>query len=362
MKKHSLALAVAASVMASVAGAGEIADVNGVKYSIGGYVKVEGVFNRPDSDAALDASNSFNATARQSRINFATQREIEGHKIKTFIEGDFYGGQFNSGTTYNWRLRHAYLQVDNVTVGQTWSGVFFATAPMDAPQFNFWGLGLGTLGGNGGTIRPDLVLHYTSGPVRISIQDPVNAKAGYPDLVASYTQRFDGGSGFTVAATGRDVAVGDGSNTGDEDSKFGAGLSFAGKLGMGDLTLHGSVYTGKGVGVFSGFGVNGAYAPVKNADAEDGDLVSQMGFAAGLSYRLSDDLKAGVRMGRVSVDDAADSEMNVMNANLTYAYTKGLDIGVEFRKQDVDTLNNPTSFPNIRPKGKQLEIMAMYKF
>ena len=68
MKKHSLALAVAASVMASVAGAGEIADVNGVKYSIGGYVKVEGVFNRPDSDAALDASNSFNATARQSAV------------------------------------------------------------------------------------------------------------------------------------------------------------------------------------------------------------------------------------------------------------------------------------------------------
>ncbi|WP_221796133.1 hypothetical protein [Oceanobacter mangrovi] len=365
MKKHSLALAIASTILASAATAGEVATVNGVKYSVGGYIKVEGVFNRPDADAANSASNSFDATARQSRLNFATEREIEGHKIKTFIEGDFYGGQFTAGTTYNWRLRHAYLAVDNVTVGQTWSGAFFATAPMDANQINFWGPGLGTIGGNGGTIRPDLVLHYTSGPVRVSLQDPVNKKASYPDMVAAFTQRYEGGTGFTVAVTGRDVGQADGTNTSvDDESVFAAGASFAGKLGLGDVTLYGSAYTGKGLGVFTGIGVNGAYSGSKNADVEDGKLVSQTGYTAGVGYKISDKLDATIRMAHISVDDDADSELNSMNANLVYKYTKGLDIGVEFRKQDVDTLNTPAAapFPNLRPKGKQLEIMAMYKF
>ena len=362
MKKHSLALAVAASVLASAAGAGQIAEVDGVKYSVGGYIKVEGVFNRPDSDATPYLGNSFDATARQSRINFATEREVEGHKVKTFIEGDFYGGQFNAGTTYNWRLRHAYLAVDNVTVGQTWSGAFFATAPMDTPTINFWGLGHGTIAGNGGTIRPDLVLHYTSGPVRLSVQDPVNKQAAYPDLVAAYTQRFKGGSGYIVSAFARDVSLG--ATQSDRESDLGVGLSLVGKVGMGDLTLHGSVYGGKGVGVFSGQGVGGGYSPSTNTDAEDGELVSQKGFSVGATYKVTDKLKGIARYGKVTVDDTADTDFSAWNATAIYSYMPKLDLGIELRRQDADTLNTPTSapYPNLRPKGKQLEIMAMYKF
>ncbi|MDP2507129.1 MULTISPECIES: hypothetical protein [unclassified Oceanobacter] len=360
MKKHTLALAIASSVLASAASAGQVAEMNGVTYSVGGYIKAEGVFNRPDADAANDVSNSFDATARQSRLNFKTERVVDGHKITTFIEGDFYGGYFNS-STYDWRLRHAYMQIDKVTLGQTWSGAFFATAPMDAAQVNFWGPGLGTIGGNGGTIRPNLVMHYTSGPVRISLQDPVNTGAAFPDMVAAYTQRFEGGSGYTVAAVGRDVAQGDGSNNDDENSVFGGGFSFAGKLGMGDVTLYGSAYTGKGLGVYTGFGVAGAYGG-KNSDAEDGKLVQQTGYTAAVAYQVNEKTKATIRMAHIGVDDDADSELNAMNANVIYNYTKGLDLGVEFRKQDVGTLNNTSTFPNIRPKGKQLEVMAIYKF
>jgi hypothetical protein len=361
MKKHTLALAIASSVLASAAGAGQVAEMNGVKYSVGGYIKAEGVFNRPDADAANGVTNTFDATARQSRLNFKTEREVDGHKISTFIEGDFYGGYLNSGT-YNWRLRHAYMQIDKVTLGQTWSGAFFATAPMDAAQINFWGPGLGTIGGNGGTVRPNLVMHYTSGPIRISLQDPVNTGAGFPDMVAAYTQRFEGGSGFTVAAVGRDVAQGDGSNNDRENSVFGGGASFAGKLGLGDVTLYGSAYTGKGLGVFSGFGVNGAYGGPKNSDAQDGELVQQTGYTAAVAYKFDTKTTATIRMAHIGVDDTADSELNAMNANVIYNYTKGLDLGIEFRKQDVDTLNNTSTLPNLRPKGKQLEVMAIYKF
>lgn len=365
-KKHLLAAAVATAAVTPFVNANEIANINGTKISVGGYVKVEGTFNRPDSDAAFDADNSFIGQARQSRFYIKTEREVEGHKVKTYLESDFFGNSYQASSTSSYmRMRHAYLQVDNLTVGQTWSGQFFASALFDVEMINFWGLGVGTIAGTGATVRPQLVAHYTTSGFRFSLQDPIYSKAGYPDMVASYTKRFKGGSALNLALTGRDVQKG---ALEEDESAFGGGVSIAGKLGLGSSgSLHLSTYTGKGMGAYSGFAAGGAYNPgtIGTAEADDDNhLIKQSGFSAGYKVKLTPNLRTNLRYGKVTVDDDADTEIVMTNVNLIYTYFKGLDLGIEWRKQTLDTLNGPagTAFPNIRPKGKQIEIMAKYNF
>jgi hypothetical protein len=369
-KTYLLAAAVATAAATSYTNAAQIADINGTKISFGGYIKVEGTFNRPDSDAANDAEDSFIGQARQSRFNLKTEREVEGHKVKTFIEGDFFGNSYQASSTSSYfRMRHAYLAVDNLTVGQTWSGQFFNSALFDVKIINFWGLGVGTIAGTGATVRPQLVTHYTTKGFRFTLQDPIYQKASYPDMVVGYTKRTKSGHAFNIAWTGREVEKGykdSPSSTVETGSAFGAGFSAATKLKLGNGSFHLSGYTGKGMGAYSGIGVGGAYNPntIGALDSENNHLVEQTGFATGFSQRLTPKLVGNVRYGKVMVDDEAETEIAMTNVNLIYSYFKGLDLGIEWRKQDLDTLNGPagTAFPNIRPKGKQVEVMAMYKF
>ncbi|MDO6749757.1 hypothetical protein, partial [Gilvimarinus sp. 1_MG-2023] len=83
------------------------------------------------------------------------------------------------------------------------------------------------------------------------------------------------------------------------------------------VTLYGSAYTGKGLGVYTGFGVAGAYGG-KNSDAEDGKLVQQTGYTAAVAYQVNEKTKPTIRMAHIGVDDDADSELNAMNANVIY--------------------------------------------
>lgn len=347
---------------ASMANAVQIADVNGTTINLGGYVKAEGVFNRPDGNAAADSENSFMAGMRQSRLNLKIAKDIEGHKVSGLLEGDFYGNSTaDAGTAIYWRMRHAAIQVDNVMVGQFWNGQMLATAPLDPGMVNFWGAGVGTIAGNGATVRPQLLMHYTSDGLRLSLQDPVYTDAGYPDLVASYLFKAESGAAVSVAVTGRDTDTTP--DVDDSESKFGAGLSVSGKLPMGKSSLHLSGYSGKGLGAYSGVGVGGAYRGADLIDAEDGDLVSQTGFVTGVQHRFSSKLKGTVRYAKISVDDDAETELVMNNVNLVYTYLKGLDIGVEWRRQTLGTVSPANSdLQRTRPKGQQFEVMAMFKF
>lgn len=352
--KHANGVAVAAlvSLFSTSAFAFEVGDFNGTKFSVGGYIKAEGIFNRPDS-----GNNSFDSSARQSRINFKAARNVQGHKITGFLEGDFYGGNA-SGSTYDWRLRHAYIRVDNLTVGQTWNGQFLATAPFDAGMINFFAPGTGTIGGNGAVVRPDTVLHYETHGFRLSLQDPVYSDANLPDMVVSYTHRLSGGSGFNIAVTGREVDTTP-SVSSDDQSEFGAALSFASKWMLGPMdSLHLSAYGGKGAGVYAGYGYNGAKGAATSDVNAAGDLVEQKGFAIGYKHKFTDKLTGTLRYGQVNVDETAagvNDTFRMTDVNLIYSYLPGLDVGIEWRDQNA--ANHP-----LRPKGQQIEVMAMYKF
>lgn len=332
----------------------ELGEFNSTKFKVGGYVKVEGRLTDQDS-----GDDGFEGSARQSRINFSATREIEGHTVTGFVEGDFYGNSV-TGSPYDWRLRHAFIKVDNLTMGQTWNGQFFAVIPYDVPTLDFWNAGKGTVAGNGGVVRPDLVVHYATHGLRLSLQQPVNSEADYPDFVVNYAHKFDFGLDLSVAFAGRDVAKSNATNDSDE-SEFGAAAIFAGKYSLGSTSFHLNGYSGEGQGIYSGFGYGGAWNPVLNpvvdADA-NGNLIKTTGGAVGVSHSFSEKLRGAIRYAEIKADETepgVDDVLEMTNVNLVYTYLPDLDFGVEWRDQNFNT--HP-----IRPSGQQVEIMAMYKF
>jgi predicted porin len=348
---------------ASAANAITLAEADGTTVSLGGYIKAEAVFNRPDTNAAEGAENSFIAGMRQSRFNLNVARDVEGHRVSGFIEGDFYGNsKADEGTAVQWRMRHAVIQVDDLTIGQFWSGQMLATAPLDVEMLNFWGAGSGSIAGNGATVRPQLLVHYQRDGLRISVQDPVNLDATYPDLVASYRLKSESGAQLSVALTGRDVDL---TPADDDDgkSRLGLGASLAAKLPLGRTSLHLSGYTGKGMGAYSGVGVGGAYRGADRIDAEGEKLVRQDGFMVGVRHEFNDALRANVRFSKVMVNDKASTGMVSNNINLMYRYLPGLEFGMEWQRQTLGTVSPANSdWQRTRPKGQQLEVMTMFKF
>ena len=340
IKRLSLGVAILAS--AASAQAIEIVTKGDTKLSIGGYIKAEGMFNSPD-----EGDSEFQGNLRQSRINVKTTKTVEDKKLTGFIEGDFYGDYATGGS--NLRLRHAYVQLDDLTVGKTWNGQFLAVAPLSTEQIDFWGTGVGTISGGGSYIRPDLTLHYTHKGFRFSAQEPAYDNANLPDLVVSYKNslsNFD----YNVAVTARDVKNG-------EDSDTGVGVSLAGKLKVGDDSLHANVYSGDGMGAYSAICVGGPLGRTGgvDCDAEDGKLISQTGYSVGYKHQFTQKLRGNLRYGEVNVDDAADTSATVKSANLIYEYLPDLDVGIEWREQ------NKTTLPWM-PAGQQIEVMAKYTF
>ena len=359
--KNKVAQAVIVASLSSQGFAVELGDFNGTQFSVGGYLKAEGVFSNPDDD-----SSTFEGSARQSRINFTASRTEQGHKIRGFIEGDFWDNNTTSDSTYAYRLRHATITVDNLTVGQTWNGQFFANAPFDTEMINFWGLGIGTIACNGAVVRPDLVMHYATKDYRLTLQDPVYSDASYPDMVAAYTHRTQGGHAFNIAVTGRDVDTTP-SDSDDNESKFGAALSLAAKLNFGDTSLSVSGFTGKGAGVYAGWGYLGATGAsgVTEVDGQ-GDLVTLTGFSAGVGHKVSDTVRVNFRYGQVTSDEVSstmtDDTLKLTLANVIYTYLPGLEFGVELRDQNMANRPSTAVGSSARPAGQQVEVMAMYKF
>lgn len=348
-KRTNISLAVIAFVACTNAQAIELVTKGDTTLSVGGYVKAEGIFISPD-----DKDSTFEGSARESRINLKATTLVDDKKVTGFIEGDFYGNYtgYDSGSP-ELRLRHAYMQVDKITVGKTWSGQFFAVAPRLTEQLDFYGTGFGTVAGSGLYVRPDLTLHYANKGLRITAQDPISDDADLPDMVVSYSDDISN-FGYTLAATTREA------NTGidDElDTELGLGVSLAAKLTLGQGSLHGSVYTGEGMGVYSGVCTTGALNPgnTLSCDAENGELVSQTGFSVGYRHVFSPKLRGNMRYGEVNVDNEADTSIDIKSANLIYTYFPNLDIGVEWRDRSDTTLP-------WRQKGQEVEVMAKYTF
>ncbi len=344
MKKTSVAIA--AIVTSTHAFSFELGEFNNTKFSFSGYIKGEGVIKSPDA-----GDSNFDASARQTRFGFGTEKNMDGKNVKMFIEGDFYGGGV-AATTYDWRLRHAYVKVDGLTIGQTWNGQFLSTVAVAPEMISFFGSGFGTLGGGGAVVRPDVVLRYQHGGFQYTLQDPADQDADFPDFVAAYSKRFKEGHAFNLAVSGRQL------NAPDGDKDFGYGAEFASKYSLGNTTLHLSGFYSKGESIYSGYGYNGARGKATSEYDAAGDLIDSTGFVAGIRHTFSDKLRGNIRYGQINLSDSdasVEDTAKMTNVNLIYKYLPNLEFGVEWRDQNVFT------HPKLAA-GQQIEFMSKYYF
>ncbi|SBS33447.1 hypothetical protein MAQ5080_02584 [Marinomonas aquimarina] len=358
MMKTKVALAVLAAGLSTQMFAVDLGEFNGTKFSVGGYLKAETVFDQPDA-----GENTVEGSVRQSRFNLSTSSMVDGHKVRGFIEGDFWDNNTATDSSYAWRLRHAYINIDNLTVGQTWNGQFFANAPFDTEIMNFWGLGIGTIAGNGAPIRPDLVIHYVKDGLRLTLQDPLYSNADTPDAVAQYSYRTNGHA-FNVAVTGREVDTTPGV-TSDDESDYGVAVSLATKLKFGDTTFSLSGFTGEGAAIYAGWGYNGARGLDAQMEVDaNGDMITTTGFSAGIGHKFSDKVRANLRYGQVKADETSLSEDTLKQTavNMIYTYMPNVELGIELRDQNAGNRPPSSAGTSKRPAGQQVELMAMYKF
>lgn len=104
-----------------------------IAYSIdGGFghtQAVTGPFNKGyggvawDGSAQAERSGQLEFDARASRLGFETITPTKLGDVRTLIETDFYGtgGSKISTNAVALRLRHAYVEVGSLLIGQTWS-------------------------------------------------------------------------------------------------------------------------------------------------------------------------------------------------------------------------------------------------
>lgn len=325
-----LALAITSGLGATPAHAIDLGTYNDTSFSIGGYLKAEGIFEDPKQ-----GDSRFFGRVNQSRFNLKTVTKKQGHTVVGFVEGDFYGGTF-PGENSDWRLRHAFIKIDNATFGQTWTGQFWAVAHTD--YLDFFGGPRGTLGGL--NFRTTLASYETHG-FRFTAQDPVFADADIPDLAVNYNLNLEGGHRIILSASGREVDNGD----------FVAGAALGSKFMIGRHSLNLNAHHGEGLGAFTGVGVNGSLS----GDVENGDAVSQTGLNAGFRYVFNDQWRANVAYTRVEVDDEADTDYEAQRVNLIHNIIPELEVGVEWRKYNL-------AFGPLAPEGQQVEVMAKYSF
>lgn len=191
----------------------------------------------------------FMMSARQTRFGFASETPTKFGPLKSLIELDFYGtgGQAAYTNPVSPRLRHAYVSLGGLTVGQTWSNFFDLEA---APET----LDMTGPVGNAYAIRQPLIQYRHAlgsiGTVTVAIENPegdflgadhtANIPVGAvmstrvlnqaPDFTARYTWNGDR-LRMSVAGMARFINL----DTG------GASLSFLGP--NGNFTFAGSAST-----------------------------------------------------------------------------------------------------------------------
>ena len=330
----------------------------GTRFSFGGFIKFDSMITDTSDGELADGSvgrlfylpstipvggtsengNDFDSHAQFSRLWFGADTDLDGHKLKAYLEMDLFGnalGNEVATNTYGLTIRHAYVSWDKWLAGQTWSNFQDAGALPDAVDF---------VGPTEGTIFVrQAQLRYTNGPWSFSLENPETTYTSYltgvrgnsddnsvPDVTVRYMNRGSWGH-FGVAALLRQLKV---ANTlgSEEDTAY--AVSFSGKwnAGANDDIRYMFSY-GDGIGRYLGLGL-GPDAMV----AADGSIESLDGFGGYVAWRhaFSKKLRGNLFYSMAEFDnDTSLTGLGVtqsarsFHANLIYSPIPKVDIGAE---------------------------------
>ncbi|MBE7216391.1 porin [Shewanella benthica] len=354
MRQAKMSLVAMATMLAVSSGA----QAGDTEFKFGGYVKADVMFSdysngAPDSDNLSrqfyvpgtiygDASNGNQVVdfqARETRFNFKTSTDLDGHKLSGFIELDFFthaDGNERVSNSYSPRIRHAFISYDNWTVGQTWTT--FQNPGALPENLDFVGAAEGT------PFVRQTIVRYTNGGFQFAIENPettvtpngggarITSGSGMvPDFVARYNFKTEGGAKFTVAGLARQLNV---EIDNLDTQEMGYGVSFTGVIPVGDDDIKLSATTGDGLGRY--MALNYANAGVLDTNGEIETISSYGGFA---SYRhwWTDQWRSSFTLSGFKADNnealtggGVNKESYSAYINLLYSPVKPMTVGVEY--------------------------------
>ncbi|RTR07217.1 DcaP family trimeric outer membrane transporter [Halomonas nitroreducens] len=385
MIKHNkikqIALSTTGALALAVSGASHAVDlspIDGVTVSIGGYTKLDMIYNvnedlgdamnisavntGADEDSEVEGSTRFHA--RQTRFWLNTSSEIQGSELKTRVEADFFSGNPDSGfnevvsNSTQLRLRHAYGSWNGILAGQTWSNFMPLVALPPTLDFN---------GPAGYIFNRQAQLRYSTGGFSIALENPESAIAGtsddndpLPDLTAKY-QSSAGPLSYSLSGVVTQLETDDGTS---DDSETGYGVMLAASTKLGGARIGGNLGYTDGANRY----LFNSAAPFQNGyvDATGSiETVAQMdamGFVdVPLSGKLNGLLAVGYSGGDADDEAAAqaagfrDSTMSV-HANLRYQASKRIMYGIEYQHARADEYDGTDGDAN------RVQVSAQYTF
>ena len=330
----------------------------GTRFSYGGFIKLDAMvtdtsdgeipdgspgrlFYLPSATPVGGASESdpdLDVHAQFSRFWFAADTDIDGHKLKGYIEADIFGnanGNEQSTNTYGLTIRHAWVSWDKWLAGQTWSNFQDAAALPDAVDF---------VGPTEGTIFVrQAQLRYTHGPWSVSLENPETTISPYlagarissddnslPDVTARYLHKAAWGH-FTVAGLLRQLKY-QTTVLDESDTAFAVSVSGKWNLGANDDLRYMYSY-GSGIGRYLGFGL-GSDA-LQEADGSLDALEGQGGYVA-WRHAFNPKLRGNLFVSAASYDNnplisglAVTKSARSVHANLIYTLMPKLELGAE---------------------------------
>lgn len=226
-------------------------DFKGRSSDINNWDWASAIFVQPFDNRSTGKSSKGQtyATARTSRIGFQTATPTASGVLTTKVEGDFnapnqfQGELLTNSTTF--RMRHAYGELGNFLVGQTWSNFSDLGSFPDTVDFNPPGTT---------TLLRQPQIRYSmpigSSKLALSVENSQSlslpTKSGSadfdrtPDLVANWTIAGDRGH-LSMRAVSLEYRN-------DDHSKRGYGLGLSGSVKFGNDTLVAGVQGGEGIG------------------------------------------------------------------------------------------------------------------
>lgn len=373
MRKLGMAAAAGALLAAQGAQAVEM-KFGDTSVTIGGYIKMDALVSRfsdgevgqgtardfyvpssiPVSDGSGESHTTLDFHAKETRLFIKTDTALDGHKLGSLIEFDFISGQVNptiSGAAtgsgnenvtnaYNPALRRAYVTFDNWLVGQDWTTFQNMAAIPETLDFV-------AFPSEGTVFARQPQLRYALGGFAVAVENPQTTVQGVgstddnvlPDLTARYGFKL-GGAELMVAGLLRQLKIDNPAVAGPpavvarDDTAFGGGVSFSGKIGLGSDDIRFMLTGGDGIGRYVALGTATDAVP----DGSDLDTVPV--YAGYVAYRhpWTSRVRSTLTLSGISIDnDTSLSGTGVTkrvysaSANLLYSPVKPLTVGVEFR-------------------------------
>ncbi|ENX06179.1 DcaP family trimeric outer membrane transporter [Acinetobacter courvalinii] len=299
----------------------------------------------------------LHSTVNVTRLGLNFKTPSDAGEVGGKLEMDFFGG----ATRDQFRIRHAYITLDQWLIGQTWSTFI-------APEYYPETVDAGTF--VGGALQRSPMLRYSdklsaNTSFAVAIEDPKYTATSDPDnemrmpaLVGRLNHKFDNGS----LLSGRTFMAEKKTST---DKQWAWGVGLGGKYQLSPQTfLKADYYHVKGDGRFL-LWANNSYVidDQNNIQSNEFDTIS-----AGITHQFNSQLRSTLGYGYMKAkDDNRFAEIQKNNLtqnkelwqgwiNAMYNPYKPITLGVEYVYGERETFDGRNGIDN------RVNMMATYDF